>query len=303
MTSPRLTRFAPAPTGLLHLGHVVNAIYVWGLARQLGADVLLRIEDHDAQRSRRAFEATILEDLDWLGFVADRYPTGAFRAGPCPSRQSDRQAIYAAAAATLRAQGRLYGCACTRQVIAAGQTAGPETPAGYPGTCRWRGLPLDEGLTWRVRMDEGTETFIDVLQGAITQDPAQSQGDPAIRDRLGNWTYTFAVVVDDLDQQIALVVRGDDLRHATAGQIRLGRMLGRAVPAQFAHHPVLMKSPTQKLSKADGDTGIGELRRHGWTPARLIGHAAARAGLAPAGADIRAADVAALFAERLPTGD
>src|SRR5690606_6250688 len=106
MTGSPLTRFAPAPTGLLHLGHVVNAIFVWGLARQLGGRVLLRIEDHDRQRSRPAFEAQLLDDLDWLGFVPDIYPTADFRRGPCPSRQSDRDAIYAAVARRLAAEGR-----------------------------------------------------------------------------------------------------------------------------------------------------------------------------------------------------
>jgi glutamyl/glutaminyl-tRNA synthetase len=295
MSERLLTRFAPAPTGLLHLGHVVNAIYVWGLAGRLGADVLLRIEDHDGQRSRRAFEATLLDDLDWLGFVPDRYPTAAFRAGRCESRQSDRHALYAAAAATLGRRGLLYGCACTRQDIAARRAADRGGSKGYPGTCRSRGLPLSDALTWRLRMEAGTETFVDLLQGPLTQDTAADQGDPAIRDRHGNWTYTFAVVVDDLDQGVTLVVRGDDLRSATAGQIRLGRMLGREQPATFAHHPILMKSPTQKLSKADGDTGISDLRRDGWTAARLIGHAATLAQLTPASTELPAAAVETLF--------
>ncbi len=152
-------------------------------------------------------------------------------------------------------------------------------------------------------MDAGTEAFVDAIRGPVVEVAGPGTDDPAIRDRHGNWTYTFAVVVDDLEQQVTLVVRGDDLRGATAGQIRLGRLLGRAAPARFAHHPVLMKSATQKLSKADGDTGISELRRHGWTPARLIGLAAARAGLAPDGAEIRATDVAALVAGVQTSGD
>jgi glutamyl/glutaminyl-tRNA synthetase len=294
MTEPELTRFAPAPTGLLHVGHVVNAIYVWGLAGRLGAGVLLRIEDHDAQRSRRSFESTLLDDLDWLGFVPDRYPTRMFRAGRCESRQSDRHAIYAAAAAALDDRGLLYGCACTRQEIAARQTGG--AGLAYPGTCRSRRLPLGDGVTWRLRMEPGVETFVDLLQGSIAQEATAGQGDPAIRDRHGNWTYTFAVVVDDLEQGVTLVVRGDDLRTATAGQIRLARMLGRTRPATFAHHPIVMKSPTQKLSKADGDTGISDLRRNGWTAPRLIGHAAALAGLVGTGVELRAADTPALLA-------
>jgi glutamyl/glutaminyl-tRNA synthetase len=288
-----LTRFAPAPTGLLHLGHVLNAIYVWGLARRQRGDVLLRIEDHDAQRSRPAFETTLLDDLDWLGFRPDRYPTAAFRAGRCASRQSDRHAIYAAAAEQLRTAGWLYGCTCTRQDIATRQQPGGDPPRRYPGTCRTRNLPLDDRVTWRVRLAAGDETFTDALKGPSTQQIAR-HGDPAIRDRHGNWTYTFAVVVDDLDQGVDLVVRGEDLYDVTAEQIQLARLLGRAKPAMFAHHPILMKSLTQKLSKADGDTGISELRRNGWSAPRVIGGAAARAGLVPAGTDVRAEDAATL---------
>ncbi len=295
MTRSGLTRFAPAPTGRLHLGHVVNAIFVWGLARRLGADVLLRIEDHDAERSRPEYETQLLDDLDWLGFVPDRYPTATFRAGRCESRQSDRHDVYRAAVATLQAQGRVYACTCSRQDIAQRQLAGSSSVV-YPGTCRDRQLPLGDDVTWRVRMDSGDETFVDLLHGSTTDDAARRHGDPAIRDRRGNWTYGLAVVVDDLTQGIDLVIRGDDLYEATVGQIRLARMLGRDSPARFAHHAVIMKSATQKLSKSDGDTGIEELRRRQWTPQRVIGHAAALAGLVGAGVDASAGDAAALVA-------
>ena len=113
-----LTRFAPAPTGYLHLGHVVNALYVWEWGRRQGADVLLRIEDHDRQRARPEYERAILDDLDWLGFVPDRYPTSTFRQGPCESRQSDRESIHGRFAAGLIARGLVYGCTCTRQDLA-----------------------------------------------------------------------------------------------------------------------------------------------------------------------------------------
>ena len=100
-----VSRFAPAPTGFLHLGHIVNAIYVWGITKSIGGRVLLRIEDHDRQRCRPEFERAILDDLDWLGFVPDDPPTDAFRTGSCLGRQSDRTSIYEAALATLRADG------------------------------------------------------------------------------------------------------------------------------------------------------------------------------------------------------
>lgn len=112
-----LTRFAPAPTGLLHLGHVVNAIFVWGLARALGGEVLMRIEDRDRQRSRAEFETALLDDLDWLGFTPDIFRTDAFRAGRCEGRQSERDAAYRAALAPLAARGLIYGCDCTRKQV------------------------------------------------------------------------------------------------------------------------------------------------------------------------------------------
>jgi glutamyl/glutaminyl-tRNA synthetase len=268
-----LTRFAPAPTGHLHVGHVVNAIYVWGLARALDGRVLLRLEDHDRQRSRRAYEAALLGDLEWLGFVPDIFPVAAFRAGACEGRQSDRDGVYRDALAPLVAAGRVYGCDCTRRQL---------TDAAYPGTCRDRGLPLHDGLGWRVRLDPGSETFDDGLLGPQVQTPAAQCGDVLIRDRLGNWTYQWVATTDDTRQAITLIVRGQDLLDSTGRQLQLARLLGREQPPLFVHHPLVMKSATQKVSKSDGDTGIRELRAAGWSPARLVGHAAALAGLQPA---------------------
>ncbi len=125
------------------------------------------------------------------------------------------------------------------------------------------------------------------------QDPSAQCGDLVIRDRLGNWTYQFVASVDDHRQGIDLVVRGRDLLASTGRQQRLARLLGRTSPATFAHHPLIMKSATQKLSKSDGDTGVRDLRARGWQPAQLIGEAARLAGLGT-GAPISAADVAAL---------
>jgi len=281
------TRFAPAPTGLLHLGHVANAIYVWGLGARLGADVLLRIEDHDRQRSRAEYESRLLGDLDWLVFAADLFPTSSFRTGRCESRQSDREAIYAAAAHDLAWRGMAYGCDCPRRDASGG---GP-----WQCGCRDRYLPLTEGLVWRLRLDAGVEAFDDLLAGAVTQDPAATFGDTAIRDRLGNWTYQFAVAVDDLSQGVDLVIRGRDLLDSTGLQIHLARLIGRAAPARFAHHPLVMKTATQKLSKSDGDTGIEALRAAGWPSERVIGTAAHRVGLISEVRPLSAADVRALF--------
>jgi glutamyl-Q tRNA(Asp) synthetase len=248
-----LTRFAPAPTGWLHLGHVLNAEYVWGS----GARILLRIEDHDRERCRPEYEAGILEDLDWLGYRAD-FP---------PVRQSGRETIYREAVEILAAQGLVYGCDCSRREILDGATGGPELR--YSGRCRQRSVPRGEGIGWRVRMDPGVERFVDEAVGPQEQDPAAQCGDVLIRDRLGNWTYQFAAAVDDTRQRIDLVIRGIDLLPSTGRQIRLARLLGRERPATYLHHPLIMKSPAQKLSKSDGDTGVRDLRARGWTPARV----------------------------------
>ena len=279
-----ISRFAPAPTGFLHLGHVVNAVLVWRETRARGGTVLLRIEDHDRQRSRRGYEAEILDDLAWLGFEAD---------GP-PVRQSERGAIYESALDGLRRRGLVYACNCSRAEILAtlkgcatavasgAPVAQPfraaEAELCYPGTCRDRGLAEAAGLGVRVRLDPTVERFVDLRHGPQEQRPSEQCGDLLARDRDGNWTYQFAATVDDYVQGVTLVVRGDDLLPSTGRQMQLARLLGRREPPQFLHHALIMKSPRQKLSKSDGDTGIRALRANGWTPAQVIARALAAIG-------------------------
>jgi glutamyl-tRNA synthetase/glutamyl-Q tRNA(Asp) synthetase len=259
-----LTRFAPAPTGWLHLGHVLNAEYVWNTAHARGARVLLRIEDHDRERCRPDYERGILDDLDWLGYTPDVFPTHAFRAGRCEGRQSDREAVYRGALEELRRLGLVYACDCTRRQIASANTG--DTEQRYPGTCREKNLPLRDGLGWRVRLDSRVERFADERLGPQVQDPSAQCGDVLLRDRHGNWTYQFCVSVDDLRQGIDLVIRGEDLLQSTGRQITLARLLGRDRPPAFLHHELIMKAPGQKLSKSDGDTAVRELRERGFTP-------------------------------------
>jgi glutamyl-tRNA synthetase/glutamyl-Q tRNA(Asp) synthetase len=277
-----VTRFAPSPTGYLHLGHVVNAIYVWGIGRTLGARILLRIEDHDRLRCRPEYEAALLEDLDWLGFHADegRHPV---------SRQSDREAVYAAALARLREAASVYACGCSRRVI-----GGPR----YAGTCRQRGLP-EAGAGLRVHVAPGLERTLDLLLGSLDQDPSAQCGDLLIRDRDRHWTYQFAVVADDVAQHVTLVIRGADLAESSGRQRRLARWLGQTDSPVYVHHPLLRGPDGAKLSKSRGDTGIRELRARGLGPADAIGAAAAAVGLLPRPAPIRADQVPALFG---PTG-
>jgi glutamyl-tRNA synthetase/glutamyl-Q tRNA(Asp) synthetase len=299
LTAGVVTRFAPAPTGALHLGHVVNAIFVWGLARALGGQVILRIEDHDRQRSRAEWERQLLDDLDWLGFAPDLYPTDAYRGGPCDGRQSERDAIYRRVLAPLVARGLVYGCRCTRAGQAAPTASDAAATMGaerrYPGTCRDAGIPLTDDVGWRLRIEPGIETFDDGMLGLQKQDPLAQCGDVLLRDRLGNWTYQYVASVDDTVQGVTLVVRGDDLLASTGRQVRLARLLGRTEPPLFVHHPLVMKSATQKLSKSDGDTGIRDLRAAGWAAGHILVRAAELAGLSPGRESMAASDVADLF--------
>ena len=317
MTAP-VSRFAPAPTGLLHLGHVVNAIYVWGVTGAAGGRVLLRIEDHDRGRSRPEFERAILDDLDWLGFVPDEPSTDGFRAGPSSGRQSDRAVVYEEALERLRAAGLLYSCECSRSASRLGGSertrptsgvgrvlSGPpgETPeVWYPGTCREKGLEEGPGRGIRVRLNPSTERFVDLWRGLQAQKPLEQCGDLLARDRDGGWTYQFGVTVDDLAQGVTLVVRGDDLLASTGRQIQLARLLGRREPPRFLHHPLVMKTPTQKLSKADRDTSVRDLRAAGRSAADIIGQAAYAAGLTDRDGPLPADRVAGLAAWSRLTG-
>ena len=288
-----LTRFAPAPTGALHIGHVVNAVYVWGIVRALGGRVLLRIEDHDRQRARPELEQRLLDDLDWLGFAADLYPSDSYRRGACEGRQSERGAIYRAALAPLMSAGLIYGCDCSRRRSASSSGSQVERP--YPGTCRTRGIPPGEGVGWRLKIDAGIEAFDDGLLGPQLQDPSSQCGDVLLRDRLGNWTYQCAATIDDTVQGITLVIRGEDLLSSTGRQLRLARLLGRVGPPVFVHHSLIMKSAAQKLSKSDGDSGVRDLRAAGWSPADVVGYAAHLVGLTPARQPVNAHEVTGLF--------
>jgi glutamyl/glutaminyl-tRNA synthetase len=277
--APPLTRFAPSPTGYLHLGHVVNAIYVWGVARALGGRVLLRIEDHDRIRSRPQYEAALLEDLAWLGFEPD--------SGLQPIlRQSDTPFVYKRALETLCVSTEVYACECSRKEI------GGER---YDGRCRERRLQAGPERGIRVRLAADTEIFDDALLGRFVHVPAEQCGDLLARDRDGHWTYQFAVTVDDMRQHVTLVIRGADLVASTGRQILLARMLGRTNAPVFLHHPLIHDFRGEKLSKSAGDTGVRELRAAGLTAPQVIGIAASRVGLADSGQSIRASEVSGLF--------
>ena len=257
--SQMVTRFAPSPTGHLHLGHVANAIFVWGIARNAGGRVVLRIEDHDRIRCRPEYENTILEDLAWLGFQPDEgvYPV---------IRQSDRVAVYAAALEQLRRTHHVYACDCSRKRIASEQ---------YDGFCRTRGLAERPGVGLRVQMNDGDDLLL--------------------RDRDGNWTYHFAVTVDDMEQQITHIIRGEDLKSSTERQLQLRSMLGVERVPTYVHHPLILKATGEKLSKRAADSGVRDLRHRGVTPEVVIGRAAAAVRLIDREQAIAAREVDQLF--------
>ncbi len=288
-----LTRFAPSPTGYLHLGHVANAVWTWSIARALGGRVLLRLEDHDRGRCRPEYEAALLEDLEWLGLEPDVGLPGQFRAGRSPYRQSDSGDAYQGA--LTRLGSRVFACTCSRKDLArgGGDIANEETR--YDGRCRDRGLTAGPGRGLRLRLDPGLECFADARLGAREQDPSAQCGDLLLRDRLGRWTYHLAVVVDDIRHGVDLVVRGEDLLESTGRQLRLGRLLGRVDPPVFLHHPLIRKPGGEKLSKSSGDTGIRELRAAGVRPQAVLGRAAHLTGLHPDPAPIEPHDLAKLF--------
>jgi glutamyl-tRNA synthetase/glutamyl-Q tRNA(Asp) synthetase len=289
------TRFAPSPTGLLHLGHVVNAIFTWGVARNVGATVVLRLEDHDRTRCRPEFEAALLDDLEWLGFEPDEGDTHSLRLGASRFRQSDNDARYQAALDVLRRRTTVFACDCSRRDIAAASGPAPNEEPRYTGRCVGRGLAEQRGRALRAVLPPGLERFDDACRGAQEQDPAGQCGALLVRDRHGFWTYQFAVATDDHVLDIDLIVRGQDLLSSTGRQLTLLRWLGCERAPVYLHHPLLYRADGSKLSKANRDAGVRDLRAAGHAPENVIGRAAHAVGLIDHPRPIAAADVGTLF--------
>ena len=260
----------------------MNAIYVWGLSRVLGAEVIVRIEDHDRTRCRPWFEAALLEDLEWLGFLG---------ADAAIVRQSDRVHVYEEALQRLQRTHHVYACECSRTDI------GGER---YAGRCRDKGLADEPGRGLRVAIGPGTERFDDLLAGTLEQDPADQCGDLLLRDRHGHWTYQFAVTVDDVSQGVTLIIRGADLIGSTGRQIRLARLLigGPPDPPLYLHHTLVPGPDGVKLSKSTGATGVRALRERGLSASDVIGRAAHAAGRLDEIRPVDAARTADLFEEQ-----
>lgn len=239
-------RFAPSPTGPLHFGSLVAAVGSYLDARTQGGEWLLRMEDVDTSRNVPGAAENILATLEAFGFEWD---------GPV-LWQSRRAAAYGEALEQLQGAGLLYGCACSRKEIADSATR-PAVDGGlvYPGHCR-AGLPAGRAArAWRLRVDQGEVTFVDRLQGRVSQHLARDVGDFVLRRADGLFAYQLAVVVDDHFQGINQVVRGADLLASTPRQIFLQACLGYATPA-YAHLPVASNAAGEKLSKQTRAPGL-----------------------------------------------
>ena len=269
------TRFAPSPTGHLHLGHAAAALFAWRAARAAGGRFLLRLEDIDPTRCRAEFADAILEDLAWLGLDWD----GQMRV------QSAHLPEYATTLATLRARGLLYPCFCTRAAIArelADSANAPHAPDGaplYPGTCRGRD-PAEAAASvatgtphaWRLDMARavaaaGPLDWNEAGHGRIVADPA-SFGDIVLARRETPASYHLCVTHDDAAQAVTLVTRGEDLRPATAVHRLLQTLMGWPAP-DYAHHRVLIGPDGKRLSKRDGAASLRGLRAAGLSPAQV----------------------------------
>ena len=269
-------RFAPTPSGRLHLGNVLCAMLAYLSARSTGGRFLLRIEDVDIPRCPRSLAAACIEDLTWLGFDWDEPPL----------YQSERGAVYQQHLDRLTAMGRVYPCFCTRAQLHAAQAPnlGDHEPV-YSGACA-RLTPeeiaarsMTRSPALRLRVPEETVAFTDGHYGPFAEQLARDCGDYIIRRSDGLWGYQLAVVVDDALSGVTQVVRGRDILFSTPRQIELFRALGYDVP-QFAHIPLLTDSAGRRLAKRDRDLDLTALaRRH--TPQEILGMLAFSCGLLP----------------------
>jgi glutamyl-tRNA synthetase len=283
-------RYAPSPTGDLHLGNMRTALLAWLFTRKAGGTFVLRIEDLDRPRVRPGATARMLEDLRWLGLEWDEGPE---HGGPYgPYLQSERQLLYEAYLARLQAADLVYPCYCSRAEVARAASApqeGADEGPRYPGTCR--NLSVAERRAreasgrrpcLRFRAPERVIAFDDLVAGPTAQHVAQVVGDFIVARSDGIPGYQFAVVVDDGLMRITQVVRGADLLSSTARQMALFEALGFPVPV-YGHVPLVVDQQGSRLAKREHAAGVGALREAGCAAGRVLGALAASCGLCPPG--------------------
>lgn len=312
---PPLGRLAPSPTGLLHLGNAWAFLLAWLSARGRGGRILLRMEDLDPQRSRPAFAAAILEDLQWLGLDWDAGP-GCVRnpwSPHCgPFVQSLRASVYAEALARLEAAGHTYPCFCSRKelrLLASAPHPGEEGPA-RPDPCRALGaaerqrrLAAGHQAALRLRCPDEDISFTDAVMGPCRFNPAEFGGDFALRRSDGVMAYQLAVAVDDGCMGVTEVVRGRDLLPSTPRQLLVMRFLGLR-PPRYAHIPLLLDATGERLAKRHAGLSLAALRAGGTRPERIVGFLAKLAGINPGGGAARPWELVGRFSpDALPRED
>lgn len=270
-------RFAPSPTGRIHLGNARSALLGWLQARASGGQFLLRIEDLDRARCKPQFLDALYRDLEWLGLDWDETPLV----------QSQRDDVYREALEKLEGTGRVYPCFCTRAEIARAASAPhglSEEGPRYPGTCAalppetLAGRARTRVPALRFRSAPGEWCFEDGLHGRTCQDVATLVGDFVVRRNDGVASYQLAVVVDDAASRITDVLRGDDLLTSTSRQLQIYEALG-VTPPRFWHVPLVLGEDGKRLAKREGAFAVAELRERGISVERVLGLLAAWSGL------------------------
>lgn len=269
---PPVGRFAPTPSGRMHLGNVFAAMMAWLSVRSRGGFMVLRMEDLDTQRTSREYADTLRKDLLWLGLDWD------FETPP----QSQRTADYEEYFEKLRDMDLLYPCYCTRSQLHS--IDAPHLSDGtyvYPGTCRnlteEEKAAFDRSPAWRVKVPDKLWKFTDLVQGRYAENLAKHCGDFVVRRADGVFVYQLAVTVDDGEAEVTEVVRGMDLLSSAPRQMYLQELFGFPHP-QYAHVPMLLAPDGRRLSKRDQDLDLGQLQKH-LRPEEILGALAFSAGL------------------------
>lgn len=284
-------RFAPSPSGRMHLGNLFSFLLAWLSVRHEGGTLVLRIEDLDPIRCLPAHAWQLMEDLEWLGLNWDE------GGEPASYWQSSRSPLYAAAFQTLEAKGLTYPCFCSRlQRLNEAphiHDVSPSCPCAALTKQEVAARMAERVPSHRVRVPHKTVSFVDGLQGPYSQDLSTQCGDFPIRRSDGAWAYQLAVVVDDAAMGVTQVVRGHDLLSSTPRQLWLYEALGLPAP-EFYHVPLLLAPDGRRLAKRDADLDMGALRRR-YSPAELLGLLAQMAGQQPSTDPVSALALAKTF--------
>ena len=281
-------RFAPSPSGRMHLGNALSAMLAWLSAKHQGGEILLRIEDLDPARSKAEYAQGIMDDFRWLGLLWDRRATD----------QSKRGEAYAAALRQLGQMNLIYPCYCSRdQLHAASAPHASDGRVIYAGTCRnltpEQRAVMTKKPSLRIRLPDREISFRDGLQGNVTMNLQREFGDIILRRADGVAAYQLAVVVDDGTEGVTEVVRGRDLLSSTPVQLYLYELLG-LTPPRFYHVPMLLAPDGRRLSKRDRDLDFGYLRQH-FSPEEIIGLLGHLAGLMESWEPVSARELACDF--------